>query len=343
MNQLYLPSGYLNIKNIEKAALRDSIAFIIMIGGRQVGKTYGTLKLMLDEKKRFILMRRTQTEIDFISSGNVNPFLPLGRPDIGIKKASRYHGEILQGEPEDHDVIGLTLALSTVSKIRGFSGVDYTDLVFDEFIPENHVMRIKDEGDAFLNAIVTISGNRELEDKPPLRTWLLANSNNLNSPILSALNVMEKVEQMKRKGQELSILPERSLMIVLPTSEHILEKRKETALVKAAGTNSRFFDMAFGNEFSYNDSENVKAIKPAGRRPILSVRGAFTLYRIKGKESYHIDEFIRDIKLEFTDSEVGSIKLLNTFPGIREAYYTGRIAFQTQTLKERFKSYFKFT
>ena len=62
MNRLYLPSGYLNVPYIDSLADKHGISFVVLIGGRQVGKTYGTLKLMLDDNRRFILMRRTQAE-----------------------------------------------------------------------------------------------------------------------------------------------------------------------------------------------------------------------------------------------------------------------------------------
>lgn len=162
---LYLKNGYLNFEWLDGEAARINAAFVVIIGKRQIGKTYGCLSLMLDDNRRFILMRRTQTEADMMTSGIVNPFINLGVTDITIKRDTKYTGGIYRGE----ELTGLTMALSTVSKIRGFSGSPYTDMVFDEFIPEAHIQKIKNEGDAFLNAVVTIAGNRELDGKPPLQ------------------------------------------------------------------------------------------------------------------------------------------------------------------------------
>ena len=254
------------------------------VGGRQVGKTYGTLQLMLKKRTPFILMRRTKDEMKFISNGAINPFLALGETDISCKTESEYTGEIFR----DDERIGMLLSLNTVAKIRGFYGGIYTDLVYDEFIPESHVYKIKNEGDAFLNAHVTISGNRELEGKPPLLTWLLSNSNNIASPILQALNLTDKIENMIMRGQEFSAMPERGVIVILPKSEQILQKRQQNALVKAAGTQSKFYQMAYENKFAYNDPEHV-GIKPlTNYKPLFSVTGRLTAYQRKGTREIYV-------------------------------------------------------
>lgn len=100
---------------------------------------------------------------------------------------------------------GIAMSLSRVAKIRGFNGSDFMDLVFDEFIPERIVVKRKNEGEAFLNAYTTINGNRELKGRAPLKAWLLANANDFESPILSALELTGAVEKMARTGQEYMI------------------------------------------------------------------------------------------------------------------------------------------
>lgn len=338
MSRLYLPSGYLNIPYIDTLADKHGISFVVLIGGRQVGKTYGTLKLMLDDNRRFILMRRTQSEADFITSQTVNPFIALGRVDISAKKEGEYTGKILQGKPEDNNVIGLTMALSTVAKIRGFSGAGYTDVVFDEFIPERHVVRMKDEGAAFLNAYVTISGNRELNGEKPLKVWLIANANDIHNPILQALRIGEKIENMAWKGQELSILEDRSIIICLPKSEHIQAKRKKTALVKAIGTDTDFFGMAYNNDFAYNDNTGVRFQDLTGAKPILSIRGRFTIWTNKG---YYVSKYLPNALTEYGASEEQAQQVLRRYPDIRAYAIRGRFTYESLIIKEDFLSFFK--
>ena len=333
---LYTKEGFLNVSWIDKEANRINAAFVVILGTRQIGKTYGTLKLMTDEKRNFILMRRTQTEADFITNGTLNPFLALGRTDIKVKKESQYIGKIQAETENGFDPIGITLSLTCVSKIRGFSGVAFTDLVYDEFIPESHINRIRNEGDAFLNAVVTISGNREIEGKPPLRCWLLANSNNIGSPILKALNITDKVESMDKSGQELSILPDRGIIIVLAKARELADKRKKTSLMKAISKESEFTKMAYDNEFSYNDAENVTRRDLKQYQQIAAVTGVFTIWKHKGDGSLYITSY-RRCNREFSNTDRGYRELLTTIPTLKLNYTFNNTYFESLAVKEIYK------
>lgn len=326
---IYLPSGYLNQNYIYEQAKRIGAAFIIEIGARQVGKTFGTLQHVLQKGSPFILMRRTKDEAKFISNGAINPFLALGEPDIVCKNETEYTG----GVYKDDKRIGMIMSLNTVAKVRGFYGGDYTDLVYDEFIPESHVYKIKNEGDAFLNAIVTISGNRELEGKPPLLTWLLSNSNNIASPVLSALNLTDKIESMITKGQEFSAMPERGVIIVLPKSEQILQKRQANALVKAAGQQSRFYQMAYQNQFAYNDPEHVGQKPISNYTPLFAVTGKCSIYKRKGQTELYVTQYRKSVR-EFADTERGRREMLLYYPDLKVLYTMGRTYFESMTVKQ---------
>lgn len=326
---IYLPSGYLNQNYIYEQAKRINAAFIIEIGARQVGKTYGTLQHVLQKGSPFILMRRTKDEAKFISNGAINPFLALGETDIVCKNETEYTGGIFKEDKR----IGMIMSLNTVAKVRGFYGGNYTDLVYDEFIPESHVYKIKNEGDAFLNAIVTISGNRELEGKPPLLTWLLSNSNNIASPVLSALNLTDKIESMIMKGQEFSAMPERGVIIVLPKSEQILQKRQANALVKAAGQQSRFYQMAYQNQFAYNDPEHVGQKPISNYTPLFAVTGKCSVYKRKGQQELYVTQYRKSIR-EFADTQRGLREMLLYYPDLKVLYTMGRTYFESLTVKQ---------
>lgn len=333
---LYTKDGFLNVSWIDKEAERINAAFIVILGTRQIGKTYGTLKLMLDDNRNFILMRRTQTETDFISNGTLNPFLALGRTDIKVKKENQYIGKIQAETETGFAPIGVTLSLTCVSKIRGFSGASFSDLVYDEFIPESHINKIRNEGDAFLNAVVTISGNREIEGKPPLRCWLLANSNNIGSPILKALNITDKVESMDKSGQELSILPDRGIIIVLAKASELAGKRKKTSLMKAINKETEFSKMAFDNEFSYNDAENVARKDLKQFQLLASVTGVLSIWKNKNEYMLYVTSY-RKCNLEFSDTDRGHKQLLTSIPFLKVAYTFNNMHFESLAIKEQFK------
>lgn len=339
-NALYTKDGFLNQKYIQDLADHNNISFIVEIGGRQVGKTYGTLDLMLQQKRKFILMRRTLSEMEFICNDINNPFTAHRDYMTEIKKDSKYTGGVyLISHDSDPEYIAALMALSAVAKIRGFNGEIYSDLIFDEFIPENHITRIRNEGEAFLNAIVTISGNRELQGAAPLRCWLLANSNNLNSPILGILNIMEKVEDMRIRDQEISVLGDRGIMIILPKSEQIMDARKKTAVFRAISPDSEFARMAFGNEFSYNDNSNIKHVNL--REYILKyICGEIAYYKHKNKSEYYVSYHASGNAREYPPTLRGRTKCLMDFPQIKKRYYDGKTYFETLSIKERFLEYF---
>ena len=57
----------------------DLKALSIIIGGRGIGKTYGALDYLIRNKKRFIYMRNTKTQIAESASEFGNPFKRLNK------------------------------------------------------------------------------------------------------------------------------------------------------------------------------------------------------------------------------------------------------------------------
>ncbi len=337
MNDLYLKSGYLNVPWIEEVTDKNNISFIIIVGSRQIGKTYGVLKLMLDEDRRFILMRRTQTEVNFLTNIALNPFANLD-PFVVIKKDSEFTARIDKESEESTSQIGMVTSLKGIAKIRGFNGRVFTDLVYDEFIPENHVVRIKDEGDAFINALITISGNRELEGEKPLKCWLLANANNINNPVLEKMNLQIKLNDMIRKHQEFSIMKDKGVMLINAVGEAVISKRKQTAIYKAIDTDSEVMKMAFGNEFAYNDSENVIKEDLKQFNPVLGVFSSFSLWKSKHDGHYHVYKSKQMPKV-FNNNDRGRKELLKYIGNIKNLYYLNKITFYDLILKEKFKRF----
>lgn len=287
---LYTDGGWLNTP-----ALASTGAWmIVLIGKRQVGKTYGVLKYMLDENLTFLYLRRTLEEYEIMTADpELNPFLALRNEghDVDIVKQSKQSYAIGDAERDDDGKPTITkrravgMTLQGISKIRGFNGTGFSDLVFDEFIPERIVLKRAAEGDAFLNALVTIGGNRELEGKPPLRCWLLANAFDITSPILSALDLTSAVAKMSRAGTELA-MTKTGVLICMPHSDRVMDKRKQTALMRhLAKTNSKFYDVAVNNQFAYNNLSAVRPMPLRGMRPAFAVNGIY-VYRMDDLHYY---------------------------------------------------------
>lgn len=339
---IYTKDGWLDIPHINEVADRNGINFIFIIGKRQVGKTYGVLKFMLDSNKSFMFSRRTATELDMLEHNVNSPFEAIAPNMTRFRKEGKYTAQMemleTSEEGDNWKSFGLASALSTIGNIRGFNGKPYTDWVIDEAIPEVQLFKIRNEKDTFLNAHVTINGNRELEGKPCLRTWLLANSNSLESGILEALNITRVVEKMSLAGVEDRILKDRGIMILMPESKAVIEKRKKTGLMRAISHDSQFARMAFENEFAYNDYSDVRSLPIQNYLPLVSI-GEMVINLHKNDKTLYITDTLRArARHIYQDNEAGRRKFNVEFSDVRSAYIQGRVIFNNQKIKNYFKN-----
>ena len=344
--KLYLKNGFLDVPHVAEVADRNNISFIIIIGKRQIGKTYGVLKFMLDEQKHFILLRSVMAEMDMLKHNVASPFDAIkgysGR--VLFESETQYTANIVRiddsEEGEEKTNIGMLSALSAIGRVRGINGRQFTDVVYDEFIPESHLLKVKNGGDAFLNMYTTIAGNREIEGDKPLRVWLLANSNNLDNDILTALNVTDVVEKMSLRGEECRIIKDRGIMVILPDSIAITEKRKAGALYRAIGGESKFSKMAYENNFAYNDYTDVGSRPLQEFRPLIVIHGTFTIYLHKSDKTLYVADFA-DINARhyYTNTDHGKMTMVKHFPELKAAYLSGRFSFQNMTAKIQFLNF----
>lgn len=344
MNNLYTPDGWLNFEYI----LSRGAWLNIIIGKRQVGKTYGTLQLMLKHDLTHVLLRRTTEEVDTISATpDLCPY-KVFEPDYKVSffksgsKICRISDYIIGSDEKakEERQRGIITSLAQISHIRGFNGSVYSDLVFDEFIPEKGVICRKTDGDAFLNAYVTINGNRELNGAPPLRAWLLANTNNINSPILEALNVTDDILSMRRKGKE-ELFTDNGVLIIQPQSVDITAKRKDTALMRQIDTKSDFYGMAIDNRFAYDESPYIKTMPIKNLTPLWAYDN--TMYCWETPTGFYLcrAKFKTDAQYRYDGTRTGRERLYTDFGYMKPFYYYGAIAFADMRLYTLFKTIFE--
>lgn len=343
MSDLYLPEGWLNFDYI----IEQPAWLIVIIGKRQVGKTYGALKAMLKYDKQHILLRRTTAELETISaSPDLNPY-KVFEPDyyVGLFKSGKKLCRICnyftdqEGRAEQGKQRGIATSLAEIAHIRGFNGSLFTDLVYDEFIPEKGVVTRRTEGEAFLNAYTTINGNRELSGKPPLRAWLLANTNNISSAVLEALNLTDDILYMRRKGKE-QMLTDDGVLIIQPSSEKITELRKETALMKRVNQKSEFYGMAIENEWAYDQSPYVKNLSLKNMQPVLTYDENFSLW--KNSSCFYMCRSKAKVPsaMRYDSSKTGKETFARDHAYLVPAYYAGILYFSDLRCLSLFKMIF---
>lgn len=291
--QFYTPDGWINAA----AVMDDPATFCICVGGRGIGKTFGILKETLERGMKFIYLRRTQAQIDTIKLKELNPFKAVNDvcgTDIVSGSLGKYMGGFWHstedGKPSGNPV-GLAVALSTVSNIRGMSAEDYDIVIFDEFIPERHERPIRAEDTAFLNCMETFNRNREIQNRPPLKVVMLSNSNDLDSPILSAIGALRPLDEMIRKRQNYRMLAGGAVAIYRFLDSPITSKKRNTVLYKVSNSED-FSGMALDNEFSRANYENVCRCDLKQFQPLVSI-GGLTVYEHKSERLYYVVDGIK--------------------------------------------------
>lgn len=333
---IYDENGYVNIPWI---AERPTWLKVI-IGARQVGKTYGALKYHLDHDMRFILLRRTTEELEFIaSSAELDPFLPFA-PEYRTRIVRQAKSYAIKDYDEAGKVIpesfrGLVMSLPQIAHVRGFNGSLYDSIVLDEFIPEKGVLVRKTEGQSLLNAYTTINGNRELEGRPPCTLWLLANTNNINSSILEALKLSQPVIRMRTKGVEYTEIG--GVSIFQGYSAKITDRRKMTALAQQIDPNSEFAKMAYSNEWAYDMSPLVRPRSLKGMTPLCSYAGE--LYVWEDQAGLYVCGAKHDAA-PYKDNGFSTAQFTSDYAWMAPYYAGALITFSDELILARFKRLF---
>lgn len=305
--------------------LRYKIWFNFLIGGRGVGKTFSTLKGLLNgeikklleqlEKKKgiFIYLRTSTKELEVAADSNVFSVV-----DKRIKW--RKLEEDFYAIEKNNKLIGYGCALSTFKNIRGVN-FENVDIIFhDEFIPELSSRRIlKDEANAFFNLIESVNRNREIFGHDPILYIACANANNIYNPYFVALKIVDKVEWAICEGSNRYIDYERGLQVVmLKASPEYVEAKRKTALYKlTAGTD--FEKMALDNEFSYNDFSLIKKnVKVVGCIPVLKIDD-IVIWKKKNENNY-IARY-SNVKIKKTFKSSDDLQRRIFFKNYREQFY----------------------
>lgn len=346
MHSLYDSNGYIDMRKI--IVLADDFPLSFIVGGRGTGKTYGALKTVVEDRIKFILMRRTQAQLDLVNKPDFCPFKahnladgwdistgPLSKYNVGFYHSTTDENGKLHciGEP-----LGYSIALSTVSNLRGFDASDVEILLYDEFIPERHDRPIKEEGKAFLNAYETINRNRELQGRKPLKAICMANANDLGNPIFMELGLIAQAEKMLRKHTEIWTDKKRGIALYILRDSPISMAKKDTVLYRAS-QGSNFADMAINNTFDDIQDMNIKTMPITEILPFVNV-GEITVYKQKSGKGYYVSTHGSGSPERFTASEKDLLRFLRKYGYLWDAYMRNLILFENSTAEVLFNKYF---
>ena len=289
--------GWVNIPAVLRFMTDEQLPFGFVWGGRGIGKTYGALEYCRQRsledpemRHKFLLVRRTQAQVDIISKQELSPFK---RIDLDHKffTECRPVSKFTSGFYVDEQLIGYVAALSTFSNLRGFDASDVDLIVFDEFIPEAHEKPIRNESDALLNLYETVNRNRELDGRPPVQMLCLANSNNIANAIFSGLGLIGTVEKLEKKHREQWIIPERGILLLNLDASPVSIAKRQTALYRLSGEHSGFGRMALGNSFRTETGSRHGSRNISEYIPVVAV-GDLCVYEHKTDGTFYVCDII---------------------------------------------------
>jgi len=251
--------------------------FNIFMGGRGIGKTYSALDYCLNAGSKMLYIRSTDKQIKLsLSPDRGNPF----------KKWATDHGRNIfirggedindivetvtneEGEQEERN-LGYAAALSTFENLRGVDFSQIGVILYDEFI-QIQPFRF-DAFRSFLNLYESVNRNRELSGEAAVLVFFLANTQELNNPILAGFDLIRSIEQMQRSGQ--TRFSRGDIYVELCDSE-VSKHKEKGVLYRNLPEDDSYKREALKNEFSRNDFSCIGRPKSIREyRPICNIDG----------------------------------------------------------------------
>lgn len=334
MLNIYTPDGFLDMGEV----LASPYPFIIIIGARGCGKTYGALKYVIEQDQRFLYIRRTKTILELITDIRYSPFKKLNEDmhlDI-IPEMSKGFG--VYKHEDSGEVAGYAAALSTIANVRGFDGSDVKILIWDEFIPEpSEVVRFN-EFSAFTNAYETINRNREFDGSEPLKAVLMSNSDLLYSSVVSGLGIADSLVKMQEEGIEVLEFS-RDILLIRPDSPKFYEQKKDTVLYRVtAGTD--FSEMALNNNFTIEDRSRIKTRPLKEFNVVCSYRGLY-IYKHKSDGTWYVTRTGSGSPAEYKTTEADRRRYLREQTAVWRAFNKRKVYFENVSVQAVFLEIYK--
>lgn len=344
---LYLDNGYLDMKSI----IHCGMPFILLIGARGTGKTYGAAVDVIEERIPFVWMRRLQTATDEINKVDFSIYKTINRKlgwNVYPFKAGKYSAVYRDGEYNDKGKLvatsepyGITTSLSTVAHLRGIDVQEAKILIYDEFIPEEHERPMRGEGAAYLNAYETINRNREFDGEPPLISLCMANSNDLGNPLMVEMELVEAAIKLQKSKREYMLLEDRGIALIMPKYSPISQRKASTALYKMTA-NQKFAGMALRNTFAIEGEAQIGSRDLKEYRPVLTV-GSLTVYEHKSKEQYYVSHHHAGTAETYTDERIELLRFKDHNMWLWGAHMDRLVLFETYSAMRLLEEYFSTT
>ena len=264
--------------HISKDVLDYPDAVVIFVWSRRgPGKTYGSLRYPYGKFKT-IYLRRTVEDVvtictyDGDTELDPSPWVPLNR-DFGLdvkaklinkKKAIGGFYNCTDGVPSGA-VINYILPLNSIKFAKGMDFSDADWVIFDEAIPQPGEIVKRDEGRMLLNFFETVNRDRRKRGRPGLKLILMANAEEISTPITNTLDIIDDMADMAAKRKHKVYLPDRKILLHHISNEEC--PRADTDMdMEAVMKGTAWAEVSYEGGFGYNDFSCIKSMSIKGMR-----------------------------------------------------------------------------
>lgn len=340
--------------------ISDDYWCYIIIGGRNTGKTYSSLKSCYLNNRKFVFVKRTLEDVELLCDRksedidfDVSPFKSINR-DLGcnvraykVKKGIGGFYSCNEDNEPDGLPLGYVVSLSGVSKVKGFDLSDCDWLIFDEFIPQPWDRVNRKEGEQLMDLYKTVSRDREHRGKTALKMICLANATKISNPVCNTLEITDKLVDMQVNKTSFYKDLDRGIFVhQILDNAAFMEEEKKSQIYKAMAS-TEWGKMALNNEFAYDDFTAVRKSNLKGYIPMIAVKFKSKTYYIYNKEgSFYMclapARVSRTYNLKIENDQKAFY--LDWVIDLQEASIEGRLLFEQYTMYDlimNFKSFFK--
>lgn len=322
MAKYFYDNGFFNADYVMEA----EEPFIFILGGRGTGKTYGFTRWCCencDKDHKFIYMRRTEREMNFINTNG--SLYSEHSPEVVINTKDGRIAKVMSGGGK---CIGYHVPLSTIHNIRGFYFNDVSYIIFDEFIAERGTVIREFAGEQMLNAYETINRNRELNGEKPVKCIFLSNFNTAESDIMDAFGFSDELYQYS-EAKPIGIYTDGLKKLIMINESPVSEKKQQTVLYQVTN-NEDFLNMSLNN----NGVLEIMPQRHFGRNSykFLGVLGEININKLYSGY-YYLTPAAEPLEIKRKD--------LLKYNMVYHAYLIGNVYTQNQYLAQRFCEYFE--
>ena len=292
----------------------DAVIYIIW-SRRGPGKTYSALRYPYGKFKT-LYIKRTNIDVKTIceytgsEEFDPSPWKPLNR-DFGLNVKPKLIkdgiGAFLNSDESGNpsgEVINYLCSLNAIKTIKGMDLTEAEWIIFDEFIPQPGEVVRQSEGKMLLNLYETVNRDRRKRGRPGLKLILLANAEEISTPVTNTLEVTDTIAEMQMKGIHKFYDANRGIFFHHISQEEVPLVEMELRDMYRVMKGTAWGDMAYGGEFANNDFSNVVDMSIKGMKCMLGIKyrrnhfayvyfhpekGMFYMTDIKGKPSRMFD------------------------------------------------------